>query len=128
MVRNLKNDRFELDLVPYWVLTDETPNALIKRIDSYDNIESVNHSMRNLVLIEQLFINDLMGVFHFTDGHNILFNSINDQENEITSPTNNQPLNTDTQVKDFNQIVNYRVKSIDLQKGLKFIEVRCGSV
>jgi hypothetical protein len=31
-------------------------------------------------------------------------------------------------VKDFNQIVNYRFKNIELQKGLKFVEVRCGSV
>jgi hypothetical protein len=41
---------------------------------------------------------------------------------------NTSAINTDTQVKDFNQIVNYRYKNIELQKGLKFVEVRCGSV
>jgi hypothetical protein len=51
-----------------------------------------------------------MAVFHFTDSY--------------ASPEGA----ADTQVKDFNQIVNYRHKTIDLQKGLKFIEMRCGSV
>jgi hypothetical protein len=79
-------------------LADETPHALAKRIDSFDNFETVNEPMKNVVLIEQLFINDLMGVFHFTDGQNVLFNSINSEpENDIPSPrNNNQPLNTDT--------------------------------
>lgn len=61
--------------------------------------------------MDQLFVNDLMGIFHFTDA-----------KNEESLHQN------DSQVKDFNQIVNYRHKSIDLQKGLKFIEIRCGSV
>lgn len=69
--------------------------------------------------MEQLFINDLMGIFHFTDANSI----------KPATPENGNPApSTDTQVKDFNQIVNYRYKSIDLQKGLKFIEIRCGSV
>lgn len=60
--------------------------------------------------MDQVFVNDLMGIFHFTNA-----GKVDDSQN-------------DSQVKDFNQIVNYRHKSIDLQKGLKFIEIKCGSV
>lgn len=44
-----------------------------------------------------------MGIFHFTDGHNaqiILSDSIGHANS--SNPNNNQPVNTDTQVKDFN--------------------------
>ena len=66
-------------------------------------------------LMEHLFVNDLMGIFHFTDATNSLHSDGVNSSN-------------DTKVKDFNQIVNYRHKSIDLQKGLKFIEIHCASV
>lgn len=59
--------------------------------------------------MDQVFVNDLMGIFHF--------NAIKADDSQ-----------NDSQVKDFNQIVNYRHKSIDLQKGLKFIEIKCGTV
>lgn len=124
----MKVKRFESNLVPLWVLDDGGPFALAhSKLRGNDSMDVISLSSGTSVmkgptpaipLMEQLFVNDLMGIFHFTDGQN--------------APINNQAdgrqTNTDTQVKDFNQIVNYRHKSIDLQKGLKFIEVRCGSV
>ena len=69
-----------------------------------------------------------MGIFHFTDGHNAPIVVTDSIGNSSTMGPNTAAINTDTQVKDFNQIVNYRFKNIELQKGLKFVEVRCGSV
>lgn len=77
LIRNLKIERFEQDLVPYWVLDDKTPNALAIEDDGV--YQSHNFPMRNLILVEQLFINDLMGVFHFTDGHNVILNNVHDE-------------------------------------------------
>ena len=96
IIRNLKVARFETALVPHWVLPEDTSDDGFRK--------------NTLNLGEQLFLNDLMAVFHFTDSYASLEGA------------------ADTQVKDFNQIVNYRHKTIDLQKGLKFIEMRCGSV
>ena len=96
IIRNLKVERFETALVPHWVLPEENSDDDFRK--------------NTLNLGEQLFLNDLMAIFHFTDSY--------------ASPEGT----SDTQVKDFNQIVNYRHKTIDLQKGLKFIEIRCGSV
>lgn len=69
-----------------------------------------------------------MGIFHFTDGHNAPIVITDSIGHSSTMGPNTSAINTDTQVKDFNQIVNYRFKNIELQKGLKFVEVRCGSV
>lgn len=77
LIRNLKIERFEQDLVPNWVLDDKTPNALVTEEDGV--YQSHNFPMRNLILVEQLFINDLMGVFHFTDGHNVILNNVHDE-------------------------------------------------
>ena len=118
VIRKLKVQRFENNLVPIWVLDDGSPFALAPRDKSQDGLIAVSSlesfTKSGLNLTEQMFLNDLMGIFHFTDAH----------------PTSDkhETASTDTQVKDFNQIVNYRFKSIDLQKGLKFVEVRCGSV
>ena len=62
--------------MPYWVLDDKTPNALAKYVEDGGYYESYNYNTRNLILVEQLFINDLMGVFHFTDGSNVILNNI----------------------------------------------------
>jgi hypothetical protein len=46
----LKIERFEQDLVPYWVLDDKTPNALAIEDDGV--YQSHNFPMRNLILVE----------------------------------------------------------------------------
>lgn len=55
--------------------------------------------------MDQIFVNDLMAIFHFTDGIPI---------NDCSTDFNTSQAQCDTQVKDFNQIVNYKFKSIDL--------------
>jgi hypothetical protein len=39
IIRNIKNARFELDLVPYWVLDDNTPFALASKYRAPDSLE-----------------------------------------------------------------------------------------
>lgn len=95
VIRNLKVPRFESDLVPHWVLDDGTSGALIHRLGNQSqstvNISVSSHAsmMKGVMLMEQLFINDLMGIFHFTDGYNT---PLVDQNGVI----NNNPTNTDT--------------------------------
>jgi hypothetical protein len=70
-----------------------------------DAISASSASLKHnsVALMDQLFVNDLMALFHFTDAHTAPI-STNSASNT----------STDTQVKDFNQIVNYRHKSLDL--------------
>jgi len=89
IIRNLKIDRFEQELVPFWVLDDKTPNALAKYVEDGGYYETHNYPTRNLILVEQLFINDLMGVFHFTDGHNVINISAQDDEGGDNIPPQN---------------------------------------
>ena len=91
MVRNLKIPRFETDLVPSWVLDDGTPYALAtKKSHAHHESRSLHSPIisstgsHGIPLMEHLFLNDLMGIFHFTDVNPSDFGS------------------TDTQVKDFN--------------------------
>ena len=66
--------RFESHLVPLWVLDDGSPHALARRFKKLESdaisVNSHDSSAMNgdSNLMNHLFVNDLMGIFHFTDG------------------------------------------------------------
>ncbi|CDW85131.1 leucine-rich repeat and iq domain-containing protein 3 [Stylonychia lemnae] len=66
-----------------------------------DSITPIGIKIKNSV---ELYDDDIMALIHYTDG------------------------NIDSSLKDYNQIANYVNKTIDLKKGLKFIEISCSNV
>lgn len=65
------------------MLDDGSPNALVRRIKNLESdpqisIDSHESTYMNgdSNLMNHLFVNDLMGIFHFTDGQNAHINEV----------------------------------------------------